>query len=289
MRKAMTAVVTGSTGGIGGAVCDELASQGWSLILVNRSQSKAFDQKERLVAKYPDITVDLVETDLMDLTRIEQSCREIEQKAGRVDALYGIAGVLTSERRLSAQGYESHYAVNVLANCVLIRNLIPIMTMGESLQPPMIVTMSSSAIKRGALDIENLSDPPKIGGLMGAYAQSKLALTAICAEMAPELEALGIRIRAIDPGPTKTSMTAGGDGMPLVLKWLAPILFSDPQKQAAKIVAAADPEAFGGATGIFVSSGRQNPLPKSIASQPIRGQLLEKIHRDCQAPQGQPA
>lgn len=289
MQKAMTAIVTGSTGGIGGAVCDELAKQGWSLILVNRSQTKAFDQKERLIAKHPNIRVDLVETDLMDLNRVAQTCREIEQMVDHVDALYGIAGVLTSERRLSAQGHESHYEVNVLANYALIQGLIGIMKGDESAQPPMIVTMSSSAIKRATLAMEDLSDPPQIGGLMGAYAQSKLALTAMCAEMAAELEGLGIRIRAIDPGATKTSMTAGGDGMPLVLKWLAPILFSDPQKQAAKVVASADPQAFGGASGIFVSSGRQTALPKSIASQPIRAKLLGQVQHDCQSPPVGPA
>ncbi|MEM1052824.1 MAG: SDR family NAD(P)-dependent oxidoreductase [Pseudomonadota bacterium] len=282
MRLGSTAVVTGSTGGIGSAICEELAKDDWSLILVNRSNSKASAQRAQLLEKYPSIRVDLIQTDLMDLTRIEESCGEICEKVGEIAALYCVAGVLTSERRLSVQGHESHYAVNVLANYVLIKNLKSSMAASEDGETPMIVSMSSSAIKSGDLVVDGLSNPPKIGGLMGAYAQSKMALTAMVAEMARELEMSGVLIRAIDPGPTKTSMTSGGDGMPLILRWLAPILFSDAHQQAAKIVAAADPAAFGQGTGTFVSSWKEQKLPKSIADGSKRAELMRQIQIDCQ-------
>ena len=199
----LTAVVTGSTGGIGSALCDELARLGWSLVLINRSQSKALEQKSAILKNHPDLSVTLVQVDLMDLADIRRAGRELLDKVGSFDALYCIAGVLTSQRRLSVDGHESHYAVNVLANYVMIQSLAPLMITKQGQPTSMVVPMSSSAINRGNLDIENLSDPPKIGGLMGAYAQSKLALPAMCAETAQDLRSHGVLIRAIDPGPTR--------------------------------------------------------------------------------------
>lgn len=277
----LTVVVTGSTGGIGSALCDELARLGWSLILVNRSQSKALEQKSTLLTNHPDLSITLVQADLMDLADIRRACRELLDKVSKIDALYCMAGVLTSQRRLSADGHESHYAVNVLANYVMIQELAPLMVSEQGQPPSMVVTMSSSAIDRGNLDIENLSDPPKIGGLMGAYAQSKLALTAMCAEMAEDLRSHGMLIRAIDPGPTKTPMTASGDGMPAVLRWIAKFMFADPHEQAQRIVGAANPDEFDGQSGILVSSWKQKPLPKSIVSPSIQARLLERIRDDC--------
>ena len=42
------AVITGSTGGIGSAIARQLAEDGWSLVLVNRTQSKAEAQRASL-------------------------------------------------------------------------------------------------------------------------------------------------------------------------------------------------------------------------------------------------
>ena len=73
----LMAVVTGATGGIGSALCDGLANLGWSLVLVNRSQSKALEQKGTLLTNHPDLSVTLVQADLMDLADIRRACREL--------------------------------------------------------------------------------------------------------------------------------------------------------------------------------------------------------------------
>jgi len=257
------------------------------LVLVNRSQTKAEAQRDELRQRHPELEVDLTQTDLMDLAAIDKSCREITSSVTRIDALYCIAGVLTDQRRLSVQGHESHYAVNVLANYALISGLRPVL--GGTTFPgaeSMVVTMSSSAINMVPLDLSSLSAPEKIGGLMGAYAHSKLAMTGMCVQMAPELKQAGIMVRAVDPGPTKTSMTSSGDGMPFFLRWLAPLLFSDPDKQAAKIVAAADTNAMNGETGILVSSWKAKPLPPSIQNPKDREELMAQIRMDCSLSRG---
>ncbi|MEM7740652.1 MAG: SDR family NAD(P)-dependent oxidoreductase, partial [Pseudomonadota bacterium] len=131
-----------------------------------------------------------------------------------------------------------------------------------------------------SLDVDALPQPEAIGGLMGAYAASKMALTVMGSAMAEELRADNILIRSIDPGATMTPMIKKGDGMPPVLRWLAPLLFAPADKQAAKIVRAADPAALEGKTGIFVASAKEKKLPKLVADPAVQKKVLVRLNAD---------
>lgn len=278
----LTVVITGSTGGIGEEIATLLASFGCNLILVNRSAEKADGQKRALAAAYPNVAITTVRCDLMDVENIKKAAAEVLDTNSRIDALYNIAGVLTSHRVNSAQGHESHYAINVLANYVMIQALRPAMTRAAGETPTMIVTMSSSAINRvRGLDVDRLPNPEKVEGLFGAYAQSKAALTVMGAAMADDLKQDHILIRSIDPGPTITKMTRSGDGMPGFVRFLAPLLFKKPGTQAAKIVSAADPAACDGRTGIFVAGGKEKAPPKLIANEAVQAELMHALSRDA--------
>ncbi len=282
MTSNLTAVVTGSTGGIGAAIALQLVQAGWSLILVNRSQDKAKVQREELLQAVPSASVELVRADLMDLADIAKACAEVARLCDKVDALHNIAGVLTSERRISQQGFESNYAVNVLANYAFVAGLRPLLRRSPGEAQSMVLTMSSSAIGRvKALEIDELRNPQEIGGLMGAYAHTKLALTAISAELAPDLANDRILIRAIDPGATRTPMTSDNDAMPFFLRWLVPLLFSEPDAQARKIILAADPANFDQRSGMLIASGKRRKLPKTIQDAGLRDDLLKAVAADC--------
>ncbi|MEO1121164.1 MAG: SDR family NAD(P)-dependent oxidoreductase, partial [Pseudomonadota bacterium] len=282
MTQTRTAAITGSTGGIGAAVADILAASGWRLVLINRSAEKAVEQKARLLKAHPVAEISTIEVDLMDVAAIRSAMAQVRMRHPRIDTLYNIAGVLTSERKVTAQGHESHYAVNVLANYLMIEELRPSLSRPSRDEPSMVVTMSSSAIKSPKnLDVDSLSNPTSVGGLLGAYATSKLALTAMGAALAPQLQAENILIRSIDPGPTMTPMIRRGDGMPTLLRWIAPLVFSDAAKQARKIVAAADPGALDGQTGVLVSGGRRKALPRLAEDVAKRDALVDKLVRDA--------
>ena len=274
-------LVTGSTGGIGSEIVKILASRRQSLILLNRSQSKADAQRTALLRSYPDLAVELVTADLMDTNQISVATQMINSMPGRVDALYNNSGVLTAEKVLSPQGFESQFAVNTLAPYVLIRDLTEKMARPGNEIPAMVVNFSSSAINSvKSLDPESLANPKDVGGLLSTYAQTKLAATMLAPALANDLKAKNIYIRAIDPGATKTSMTTGGNsGMPKILAWLAPLMFSPADKQAAKIVESADPNAFGGRTGIYAANRKEKNLPASAADPRKQADLISYLDR----------
>ncbi|MEM9047120.1 MAG: SDR family NAD(P)-dependent oxidoreductase [Pseudomonadota bacterium] len=284
------AVITGSTGGIGGEITTLLAERGFSLTLLNRAPQKAAAQQEALKAGHGGLTVRTVTTDLMDLDSISAAAADLAADGTPIDVLYQISGVLTSEKKLSKQGFESHYAVNVLAPYALTKALLPLLKRDKDAAPSMIVTMSSSIVSSAkALDIEALPNPAKIGGLFGAYAASKTALTTMGAALAESLRADGVMIRSIDPGATRTPMTKSGDGMPTLVRWLSPILFAKADKQALKVVNAADPTAFAGRSGNFVSNGKEKALPKPAKDKAVQKALIARLEADLTAHATAPA
>ncbi|MEM9759004.1 MAG: SDR family NAD(P)-dependent oxidoreductase [Pseudomonadota bacterium] len=272
-------VITGSTGGLGAELARQLAARGDALILLNRSASKARAQREELLGEYPELTLELVAADFMNFTEIRAAILKINEFPGRIDALYNVSGLLTAKKVLSVQGYESHFAVNTVAPYLLIQGLRSKMARPAGDAPAMIVNLSSSAINGlKALNLDDLPDPDDVGGLFTTYAQSKLALTTLAPALAPELELQNILIRAIDPGATRTPMTTQGNtGMPKILAWIAPVLFAPADKQAAKVVASAQPSAHDGRTGLYIANRKVKKLPAPAADARNQRSLLELL------------
>ncbi|MEM1079379.1 MAG: SDR family NAD(P)-dependent oxidoreductase [Pseudomonadota bacterium] len=276
------AVVTGSTGGIGGAMVDQLATMGLHLVLVNRNETKAEAQKTELQANHPGVAVDTVTADLMDVEQIKAAVQTIVGMHPKIDLLFNNSGVLTSERVMSVQGHESNYAVNTLAAYVMTQGLRPALQHQDVLAKSMIVNTTSSAQNAAkSLDPETLSDPKDIGGLTGAYATTKLALTTMGTAMASELSADRIMIRSVCPGPVATPMTKTSDAMPGILKLLVPLLFKSPGKQAAKMIHAAQTDSYGAQSGIYITNGKEKHLPSLAQEAGVQAKLMAKLSKDA--------
>lgn len=120
-----------------------------------------------------------------------------------------------------------------------------------------------------------------IGGLTGAYATTKLALTTMGTAMTSELEADGIMVRSVCPGAVVTPMTRTSNAMPGILKLLVPLIFNAPDKQAAKMIHAAQSDSFGGRTGIYITNGKEKPLPNLAQDAGVQDKLMAKLAEDA--------
>ncbi|MEL6300089.1 MAG: SDR family NAD(P)-dependent oxidoreductase [Pseudomonadota bacterium] len=277
-------VITGSTGGLGQAIVNLLSAAGHNLILVNRSQSKSLAQKKALVRDVPGIRVETVVADFLDTRSVESAIQEICALNGRVKAMYNNAGVLTKKHIRSRQGFESTFAVNVLTPYQLILGLRDKMMCNTQELPSAIVNVTSGvAVKLKTLETSQLANPDTVSGLNGTYAQSKLALIVLTTSLAETLRSDGIFIRAVDPGATRTPMTLDNPSMPVLLKWIAPLLFQDASKQAKKLINAASPESLSRQTGILVANMRQLSLPAPAVSEVAKKQLMDLLERSLRA------
>ncbi|MGV8985933.1 MAG: SDR family NAD(P)-dependent oxidoreductase [Cypionkella sp.] len=179
-------LITGSTDGIGLLTAKMLAAQGHTILLHGRDAAK-------LAAAASEVG-GVTESYLADLSRmadVDALAARILEKHDRLDVLINNAGVLKAPQTRTPEGLDIRFVVNTLAPYVLTRRLLPIIP-----KDGRIVNLSSAAQAR-------VNPEAMAGGVvlddMGAYAQSKLALTIWSQELARELPE-GPVVVAVNPG-----------------------------------------------------------------------------------------
>jgi NAD(P)-dependent dehydrogenase (short-subunit alcohol dehydrogenase family) len=189
-----TALVTGSTDGLGRAVALQLGALGATVIVHGRNRQRG----EQTVA---DIEANggravFYPADFAALDEVRALADAIHERHDRLDLLINNAGIWTDgsdERRTSADGYELVFAVNYLAGYVLTHRLLPLL---ERSAPARIVNVSSLAQQPIAFDDVMLE---REFSASRAYAQSKLAQVLFTIDLAEQLEGTGVTANSLHP------------------------------------------------------------------------------------------
>jgi NAD(P)-dependent dehydrogenase (short-subunit alcohol dehydrogenase family) len=181
-----TALVTGSTGGIGAATAALLAADGYDVVVSGRDIERGEAVVKQLTADGGNAR--FVAADLHDL----ESLRALADAAGPVEILVNNAGMFPSGPLVSqdVESFDAAFALNVRAPYFLSAALVPGM------------------IERGRGSIVNVSTMAASVGMPGlsAYGATKAALESLTRTWAAELGASGIRVNTVAPGPTGTDM-----------------------------------------------------------------------------------
>lgn len=171
------AVVTGSSSGIGLAVCRRLLSEGWRVSGVDRA-----DPAVEHPAFFP------LRLDLSD----DEQCAQARERLERTpDALVHAAGILRTGGLgdMSAKDgllmWKLHvHAAGLLANAIM---------------PQMVERGSGRVVFLGSRVAGGLP-------LRGQYAASKAALVALARSWAAEVVSSGVTVNVVSPGATATAM-----------------------------------------------------------------------------------
>jgi NAD(P)-dependent dehydrogenase (short-subunit alcohol dehydrogenase family) len=257
-----TVVITGASSGIGLATAIALAGMGAEVTITARDPGRgraAVDSVSKATGREPGLVV----FDLASLSSVRAGAAEILARSGNIDVLVNNAGIVLSDRTLTADGFESTFAVNHLGPFLLTQLLCDRLV---SSAPSRIVNVASSAHKssRTGLDFDDLQGANGFRQ-SSAYARSKLANIYFTTELARRLHGTGVTANSLHPGTVATGWGRDGDTHGLLtfgLKVSSPFFLS-PQKGALTSVYLASSPDVEGITGKYFVKCRERTPSKA--------------------------
>ncbi|CAH0033340.1 unnamed protein product, partial [Clonostachys rhizophaga] len=119
-------LVTGSNTGVGLEVATILYSKNAKVDIAARPRDKSLKAIEQIRRANPGPKggLEYLYLDLADLSKIKASTAEFLARESRLDVLFNNAGVLlrqNTELTRTAQGYESHLAINNVGTCLFTK------------------------------------------------------------------------------------------------------------------------------------------------------------------------
>jgi retinol dehydrogenase 14 len=198
-------LVTGSTDGIGRATALGLARLGAHVLVHGRDAQRVAAATREVDAAGLGGAEGLV-ADLSIQDDVRRLAQQVRRAAPRLDVLVNNAGVYMRDRRITKDGVEHTFAVNVLAPFLLTELLREALAAAA---PSRIVNVASGAHYRADLHLTDFCGAePWHGG--EAYGSSKLALVLLTLEAAERLGPAGITVNALHPGVVRTKLLRAG-------------------------------------------------------------------------------
>jgi len=193
--KGTTALITGSTDGVGRRVALRLGEAGARVLLHGRDCGRGEAVVEEI--KAAGGAASFHAADLASLAEVRRLAEAIAAETDRLDLLINNAGVGTGgprdRRATSNDGYELRFAVNYLAHFLLTALLLPLV---KASAPARIVNVSS--LGQQAIDFDDVMITRNYSGGR-AYCQSKLALVMFTIDLAKALAGTAVTANALHP------------------------------------------------------------------------------------------
>jgi 3-oxoacyl-[acyl-carrier protein] reductase len=199
MADQKVAIVTGASRGIGAAVAERLAGDGFTVVI---NYAGGAHEAEALAAKIIGggghaLTA---QADVSDSSAIQKMWHAVESQTGGIDVLVNNAGIMKLATIADGDDalIDSQIAVNLKGSINMMREAAKHLRSGGR-----IVNFSTSVV---GLRLETY----------GVYAASKAAIEAITGIFAKEMRGRNITVNAVAPGPTATALFLNGKSPDLV-------------------------------------------------------------------------
>jgi len=223
-----TAIVTGSSRGIGAAVARRLAKDGFSVV-VNYSGNAAEAESVVGSIKQSGGNAISIQADVSDPAAMRRMFDQAAAVSGGVDVLVNNAGIMQLAKISDADDgfFDRHIAINLKGVFNGMREAAKRLRGGGR-----IISFSSSVV--------GLYQPT-----YGVYAATKGGVEAMTHVLANELRGRNITVNAVAPGPTATDLFLKGKPKEVIdhLAKLAPLeRLGEPRDIAAVVAFLASPD-----------------------------------------------
>lgn len=113
--------ITGSTGGLGTAMVEDLAKQGYDLLLLNRSEEKTIKQINALKEINHNININYYLVNLATFSEVKKLAEFLKET--HFDYLILNAAIYNCQVKMLETGYNNVFSVNYITNYFLLKEL----------------------------------------------------------------------------------------------------------------------------------------------------------------------
>lgn len=265
-----TVLVTGATRGIGLAAARLLAERGCLVLVHGRDEhaARAACRELGLPASRSAIWGDLA-----DLQHVRPLAHQALRAAPVLDGVILNAGVFQEGGQISSQGFELDFAVNYLAQFLLVHLLMDCLVAAPAAR---VLFVSSSAYINGRVELaafgaQHLHDP------LTAYATSKVLCLMAALELARRMAGSRVCVNACNPGPTCTRLLEAGQRFGWRASGGAP---ARAARDLAWLVLSPD---LRGVSGRYFNNRRTPNVPKRLRDPAATRAVYEASLRLCSA------
>ncbi|OQP74889.1 3-ketoacyl-ACP reductase [Xanthomonas phaseoli pv. syngonii LMG 9055] len=196
------ALVTGASRGIGAAIAQRLAGDGFAVVLNYAGHADEADQLVRSIEAAGGRAIG-VQADVSDPAAVERLFAAAEAAFGGVDVLVNNAGIMQLAALAALADsddglFDKHIAINLKGTFNTLRQAARRLRNGGR-----IVNLSTSVV---GLKLETY----------GVYAATKAAVETLTAILSKELRGRAITVNAVAPGPTGTALFLDGKSPELI-------------------------------------------------------------------------
>jgi NAD(P)-dependent dehydrogenase (short-subunit alcohol dehydrogenase family) len=240
-----TALVTGSTDGVGRYVATKLAADGAKVLIHGRDKARGQALADE-IRRHGKGEVVFYQADLSSLAGTRQLAEAVLADHRRLDLFISNAGIGSQnegpQRQTSADGYELRFAVNYLSGFLLAHLLLPLL---KASAPSRIVNVAS--LGQHPIDFDDVMITKNYSGGR-AYSQSKLAQIMFTIDLANELKGSDVTVNSLHPATyMNTTMVRAGGITPT----------STVEQGGAAILHLAEGDDMAGKTGLFFNGMQQ--------------------------------
>lgn len=187
------ALVTGSSRGIGAAIAQRLAMDGFNVVINYAGNESAACETVEAITSAGGAAI-AIRADISDTGAVKQMFDTIESSFGGIDVLVNNAGIMKLAPIAESDDvlFDAHVSINFKGTFNTLREAGTRLRNGGA-----IINLSTSVI---GLKLENY----------GVYAATKAAIETMTAILAKELRGRDITVNAVAPGPTATALFLDG-------------------------------------------------------------------------------
>ena len=188
-----TALITGGTGGIGSAICAELADAGYTVVAAYYTAERAQAESWRVAMNQSGRNVAIVGGDVGDYESAKAMVAAAEREAGPIEVLVNCAGITrdTMFKKMRPEQWSSVLATNLDSAYNVTHQVI------------------HGMLERGFGRIINIASVNGQKGQFGQtnYSAAKAGLHGFTMALAQETARKGVTVNTISPGYISTPMT----------------------------------------------------------------------------------